>query len=109
MSTQDFEIKRGRAYDIVVTVSGIGDWTGLFSKMYWRENNRYGGQDLTLPGTISGVNNTITFPITAAISSSVDAGNYNHEVVIYNAGGTIVYAPLDGNIKVTTPIVEDPT
>ena len=109
MSVQNFEIERGRTYDITVEVSGVGSWTDLLSKMYWRGNNRYGSPDVELDGVINDSANTIIYSITAAISSAIDAGSYKHEVVIYKADKIIVYAPLKGDVKVTTPIVEDPT
>jgi hypothetical protein len=109
MSVQDFQIEKGRVYDITVTVTGIGDWTDLIAKMYWRKRRTSGTPDLTLAGSINIGTSVITFPVTAANSASLDKGHYEHEVVIYNASKTIVYAPLTGEILVNEPIVEDPT
>ena len=109
MSVQDFQIEQGRTYDIAVTVSGIGDWTDLIAKMYWRVRRTSGTPDLTLTGSINESTSVVTFPVTAANSVGLTRGHYEHEVVIYKADKTIVYAPLDGEILVTTPIVKDPT
>ena len=109
MSVQNFQIDRGRTYDIAVTVSGIGSWTDLSAKMYIRKWGGSGSPDLTLTGSINEETDVITFPVTATNSASLSKGNYGHEVVIYKGDKTIVYQPLTGNILVNETIVVDPT
>lgn len=108
MATYIYRIKKGRTYNLIVVVSGIGDWTGLLSKLYMRDAAS-GDPDLTLVGSINDDNNTITYPITAANSSSLALGVYNFEIVIYNADKSIVYAPIEGLIIVNDTLKEDPT
>jgi hypothetical protein len=109
MANQDFNIKRGRVYDILVTVSGIGSWTDLIMKMYIRKKWSSSTPDLTLTGSVNESTSVITFPITAAQSAGLDVETYKQEVVIYKADKTVVYDPIDGNVNVNDAIVVDPT
>lgn len=106
---ENISIEKARTIDLVITVTGIDDWTGLLSKLYVSSTFETTSPIISKVGNIDTENNQITFSLEYSDTSILDAKAYIYEVVVYNASKQFVRNTNKGQIEIIDVIKKDPT
>ena len=70
----EIELTQNRTETIVVTVSGLSDWTNVIAKLTFARQDKDKTVILTETGTIDNVNNIVTFDLSFTDTELFDVG-----------------------------------
>jgi hypothetical protein len=101
-------IEKGRTGTIELTVDGIPLLEGLLVKFV--ASKKFGDDPvIDLDGILDSDGRTISFDYVFDTASSLTAGQYYYEIIIYTADKTYVSTGNNGSLRIKDVILIDPT
>lgn len=105
---ENLRIEQGRSGSVVVTITGVTDWTGIVAKLFAAAS--YGSSPvMTLTGSINDQTDVVTFDYSHSDTKELSLKRYYYEVVLYKADKSEVKTSTIGILTVDPVIVVDPT
>ena len=103
----EIELTQNRTETIVVTVSGLSDWTNVIAKLTFARQDKDKTVILTEIGTID--NNIVTFDLSFTDAELLPVGAMWYEFNLFKMDKSLMKTPLTGIVSILPVIVEDPT
>lgn len=106
-SSKKITIRQGRTGTITNTVTGIDDWSDLNSTLV--VTNKAKEEQFRLTGEIDSINGIITFNYLHSNTSSISAGAYEYEIIIYKVDDSFIKTSTYGIFQIDPVLIIDPT
>lgn len=106
---QHFSIRKGRTCTVVVTITGVSDYTGLVAKLFADVDMGVSAPQIVLTGTIAPAQNTASFDFADDTTAPLEAqSSLRYEVSLFKADGSYIKDTNYGLINIGPVVNEHP-